>query len=120
MNVRPELAIVHLQLTRRCNLRCRFCGQEHVEPAGALELPQWLDVLRQLKDYAPAATVVLWGGEPLLCPEFEAVASHAAAAGFPLELVTNGTCIHRFAALLRRSFRRIYVSVDGPEEVHDS
>lgn len=112
--------MVHFQLTKLCNLRCAFCGQRHEVPPGAMKTGEWIALLRELKDYAPGSTVVLWGGEPLLDPGFESVASAAADLGFPLELVTNGTLIDRHAETLKEKFSRIYISVDGPEEIHDS
>lgn len=119
-NVKKELKMVHLQLTRQCNLHCRFCGQSHAEKPGSLCLSEWCDVIGRIHDYAPDATLVLWGGEPLLYPGFESVVRCAAHYGFVLELITNGTRIDRHAELLKMHFQRIYLSVDGPEAVHDS
>ena len=117
--MRAELKMLHLQLTRKCNLHCRFCGQDHA-PVKELDLPDWLGILEQLREYAPGTTLFLWGGEPLLSPFFREVTEAAVRMGFPLEIVTNGTMIDRHADLLREHFQRIYVSVDGPETVHDS
>lgn len=116
----PELKMLHLQLSRKCNLHCRFCGQHHADPDCAMSLPDWIDVLKQLRDYAPGAAVVLWGGEPLAYPHFREVAQFAAQQGFPLEIITNGTMISRYADLLRTLFKTVYISVDGPEKVHDA
>ena len=85
-----------------------------------MSLPEWIDVLKQLRDYAPSSTVVLWGGEPLAYPHFREVAQFAAQSGFPLEIITNGTMVDRHADLLRTLFKTVYISVDGPEKVHDS
>lgn len=116
----PELKMLHLQLSRKCNLRCRFCGQHHIDPEDAMSLSNWIDVLKQFRDYAPGSTVVLWGGEPLLYPHLREVAEFAAQSGFPLEIITNGTMISRHADLLRTLFKTVYISVDGPEKVHDA
>ena len=117
--MRAELKMLHLQLTRNCNLHCRFCGQDHT-PVRELESSDWLGILEQLREYAPGTVLVLWGGEPLLSPSFREVVLAAIRMGFPLEIITNGTRIDRHADLLREHFRRIYVSVDGPEKMHDS
>lgn len=114
-----ELKMVHLQLSRRCNLNCHFCGQDHTVPDGELQKEDWFGLLTELKDYAPCATVVLWGGEPLLQDHFAEIAEFAYASGFKLELITNGTLIDRYKDILREKFERIYVSVDGTEEMHD-
>ena len=117
--MRAELKMLHLQLTRKCNLHCRFCGQDHA-PVKELDLPDWLGILEQLREYAPGTILFLWGGEPLLSPHFRAVTEAAVRMDFPLEIVTNGTRIDSHANLLREHFQRLYVSVDGPETVHDS
>lgn len=85
-----------------------------------MSLPDWIDVLKQLREYARGATVVLWGGEPLAYPHFREVAQFSAQQGFPLEIITNGTMISWHADLLRTLFKTVYISVDGPEKVHDA
>lgn len=117
--MQAELKIIHLQLTRKCNLHCRFCGQDH-HRANELELREWINILEQLHDYAPGARIFLWGGEPLLYQHFPEVVSVAGKFGFSLELVTNGTRIIDHADLLKHCFKRIYLSIDGPENIHDA
>ena len=112
--------MVHLQLTWRCNLHCAFCGQKHKKPLNVLSPSEWLELLDRIHDYAPGAVLVLWGGEPLLYPYFRDIVLYAKELSFPLELVTNGTLVDLHADLLRKYFRRIYLSVDGPERVHDA
>lgn len=83
----------------------------------------WADVAAQLVEYrretGVCPDVMLWGGEPLLCPFFQELTELLRRNGFGLGLVTNGTRIDRYADLLRREFKRIYVSIDGNREVHD-
>lgn len=118
--MKTELRMVHFQLTKCCNLRCYFCGQDHTVGNDELSKTQWFSLLDQLKEYAPGATVVLWGGEPLLSAHFREVVLYAAELGFPLELISNGTLIDKHTDLLREHFERIFISVDGPEAIHDS
>ncbi|MGN0872948.1 MAG: radical SAM protein [Victivallales bacterium] len=118
MNINLEM--VHLQLTWRCNLHCAFCGQKHKKPLNVLSPSEWLELLERIHDYAPGAVLVLWGGEPLLYPYFRDIVLHAKELDFPLELITNGTQIGVHADLLQKYFCRIYLSVDGPERVHDT
>ncbi len=111
------LAVVHFQLTADCNLRCAFCGQRHTAQPSPVD---WFALLEELAEYAPGCRVVMWGGEPLLYPGFDALCRRAHAMGFHLELITNGTLIGEHSEVLRECFERIYVSVDGPEKVHDA
>lgn len=117
--LRPIKA-VHFQLTGRCNLACRFCGQHKgMLASGCKELPVefWL---RCAEETEPNAPIMFWGGEPLLYPGFEELATRLSGSGHPLEIVTNGTLIIRHAETLCRSFRKIFLSVDGPQELHDA
>lgn len=121
----PQLTHVHFQLTRRCNLNCVFCGQQgrggelDGKAGRALTTADFLRLLAELERFAPGIHLTLWGGEPLLFDGFAEVAGDAYARGFNLSLVTNGTLIDRHLDLLRNRFREIFVSVDGPEAVHN-
>jgi MoaA/NifB/PqqE/SkfB family radical SAM enzyme len=121
-----QLELVHFQITRNCNLRCWFCGQWGKKgffkdgSGRAMEFEDWMRLARELAALEPKPDIILWGGEPLVYPEFDRLARTLHAMGFRLGLVTNGTLIHRHADVLRQCFRQIFVSVDGPEPIHDS
>ena len=95
----PVLEAAHFQLTRHCNLRCRFCGQARGVAAGHgddnLPVAFWLDVAEQLKAMSllPSPTVTLWGGEPLMYSHFDKLAKSLKEKDFRLGLITNGTPI---------------------------
>lgn len=88
-----------------------------------MKYEDWERVVVQLADYRDESgispDILLWGGEPLLCPFFEKLVRLLKANGFRLGIVTNGTLIDRYAALLGQEFHHIYVSIDGNREVHD-
>lgn len=125
-----RLELVHFQLTRRCNLRCWFCGQQAENSTfsgrtgGELSLEDWLAVIDELEEVrretGSAPSVILWGGEPLVSPNFEPVAEALARRGFPLGMVTNGTLLDRHLPLCREAFRQIYVSLDGTPAMHNA
>lgn len=108
---------VHFQLTLRCNLRCPFCGQNHI--AGKEAPPeQWLKMASTLPR---GISVTLWGGEPLLYPGFGELSRELFRMGFPLSVVTNGTVLEKPSAeVLRECFREIFVSLDGYGVSHDA
>ena len=124
--MKAELELVHFQITRNCNLRCWFCGQwgRHGffrDGSGrAMETADWLRLARELEKQAHKPDIILWGGEPLMCPDFDSLARQLHAMGFRLGMVTNGTLLDRHTEVCRECFARIYVSLDGPEEIHDS
>lgn len=118
--MRYPIRAVHFQLTGRCNLACRFCGQNKgmlASHGGELPVEFWL---RCAGETEVDSAITFWGGEPLLYPGFEELAAHLSGSSHSLEVVTNGTLIARHAKTLCRDFDRIYVSVDGPRELHDA
>ena len=124
MDDTPRLEAMHLQLTRACDLRCRMCGQwgEHGyqtarSAAGDLTLADWLALLEAAAPQRPHIT--LWGGEPLLAPAWPVVARRARDLGMAVMIVTNGTRLAQAAPAMAGLFSWIYVSIDGPAEIHD-
>jgi len=125
-----KLELVHLQLTRQCNLRCRFCGQWGTKGffsgclGDGLSLAEWKRVADSLDRYSYAAekrpSVILWGGEPLVYSEFENIVKYLRAYGFELAIITNGVLLNKYSELIKNEFRSVYVSIDGPREIHDS
>jgi len=120
---------LNLNLTRRCNLRCRMCIQHrHSQGApGALswydhqqELPlsHWLHFLDQFGFLSPRLYVT--GGEPLLYPQFEDFVAEAKKRRHVMHLQTNGLRLGRVADLLvETGVEFVTVSLDGPPEVND-
>ncbi len=131
MHVEKRLELVHLQITRNCNLRCWFCGQWgkkgfFSDACGSkMTLDDWKKVIDSLenccKTKSTYPSVMLWGGEPLTSPYFGDITAYLRQKGFDeLGIVTNGVLIDKWADVLRNDFKKIYISIDGPKEIHDS
>ncbi len=124
-----KLELVHFQITKNCNLRCWFCGQWGKKgffsdaSGAAMTLDDWKEIIRQLADYrdqsGTSPDIMLWGGEPLVCPFFAELVHALRNNGFRLGMVTNGILIDRYADILKNEFHHIYVSIDGDRETHD-
>jgi radical SAM protein with 4Fe4S-binding SPASM domain len=120
----PTRAVV--DLTRRCNLRCRMCRTWEV-PAGAELSAAELGAL--VRDMPRLCWLDLTGGEPTLRRDFCDVLSAIAREGRALHVLhfqTNGWSARRAleAARTWRAARPevdlvITVSIDGPKAVHD-
>ena len=122
-----RLEMIHLQLTRQCNLNCWFCGQRKNsalrdgKESMALKTEEWLGIVNELDAAAgKKPSVMLWGGEPLMSPCFDEIASTLHERGYRVGIVTNGTLLDRHAETVPYCLDKIYVSVDGPEQLHDS
>jgi radical SAM protein with 4Fe4S-binding SPASM domain len=113
----PSLRYLELQITKRCNLRCRHC---YIGPAEDIELPA-LDVKRILNEFErmQGLRLLITGGEPLLHREFHKINELIPGYAFRKILFTNGTLMDG-ETLKRLNVEEIQVSVDGLEAAHDS
>jgi radical SAM protein with 4Fe4S-binding SPASM domain len=118
---RPVLAL--LELTLRCNLRCRHCGSTSGRArADELDVAAWTAVIDDVADLG-GQELVLLGGEPLLAPGWERLAAHARARGLTPVLISNGLLIDdaMAARIAAAGVGRVGVSIDGPTpEIHDA
>jgi MoaA/NifB/PqqE/SkfB family radical SAM enzyme len=88
---------VTLELTLRCNIRCTHCynfDRDQPRPASGAELS--LEEIRALMDDLRRAGTLflsLTGGEAMVHPRFWEIADEAAARGFALQVLSNGTLL---------------------------
>lgn len=107
----PRLPLVTLYLTERCNSRCVTCdywrsGRDHLTLA---KLEGLLPGLRKLG----TRVALLSGGEPLLNPEWRAIAGALRDAGIERWLLTSGLSLAKHATTVARLFDAVTVSLDG-------
>ena len=124
MDRKVSLQSAHFQLTGRCNLSCVFCGQSKGMLASeSCELPVelWLKLAGEIREMSPCTPeIMLWGGEPLLYPDFDRLAAELHQMGISLGIVTNGTLIHEHLETISKYIDRINISVDGTRPGHDA
>ncbi len=118
-----------LNLTRRCNLKCRMCEQHRRDPGTAatlswfdprqeLPLAAWASLLDQIAPFRPH--LYLTGGEPLMYRHFQELVLEAKKRHLLIHLQTNGILLTKVADfLVDQGVELITVSLDGPPEVHD-
>ncbi len=123
----PVLRHVHLQLTKRCNLRCYFCGQwgekgylrHHPDQLVEADLAEWQRIIAQVAELQPRPKLTIWGGEPFMHPDCSAILAELRERGFKIDLVTNGVLIAPQIDTINRCVNTLFVSIDGPREVHE-
>jgi len=81
----------HIDLTYKCNLRCRHCCvvQEEREELSFDEVRYILDQLYEMKTFA----LIFSGGEALTRPDILEILDYARQLNFRINLYTNGTFI---------------------------
>ncbi|MEW6554211.1 MAG: radical SAM protein [Actinomycetota bacterium] len=116
LNETPSLRYLMLEVTDRCNLRCRHC---YLGDAGAADMA-WETARRLLDDFEDIGglRLMVTGGEPLLYPHLDMLDRELAGRSFRGVLITNGTLVEDLD-LQRLNFKEIQFSVDGLEEGHD-
>jgi radical SAM protein with 4Fe4S-binding SPASM domain len=87
----PSLRYLELQLTNRCNLRCRHC---YLGPARSDDLPLH-DALNSVREFSihGGLRLLISGGEPLLYPHLEEFIAATGNLQIRRVLITNGTLI---------------------------
>ena len=104
-------------ITSRCNLRCVYC-HAWKEPSVELTIREAFNVVQ---DCASMGTRVIkfTGGEPLLREDLGEIIDRVDGLGMHAMVSTNGTLLPEKIKEIRKA-KRICISLDGPEEVHDA
>jgi len=110
---------VTLFLTHRCNLNCSMCGQSKMtRPFDEMKIGELTKVIDEIAPFKPSIT--LYGGEPFLYSDITSLVGHIKSKGLHLTVITNGTLLERYAAMLvDKRVDVISVSIDGAETIHD-
>ena len=116
---------VDLELTSRCNLRCKYCYYMNNEGVDYHDLPtqRWLDFFDEL-GRASVMSVCLSGGEALMRPDLFELIDGVVRNRMRFELLSNGRLVTREVAQRLKATGRckqIQISLDGScAEVHES
>jgi radical SAM protein with 4Fe4S-binding SPASM domain len=118
-NQSQTLDQVYFNLTKKCNLRCVYCYAKADMTNKLQEMPLkfWNDIVLQLKQLNPKASICFTGGEALLFKGFWELAESIRYNGLGLSLITNGTVSNPKDALRFKSlFQNIKISLDSLDE----
>jgi len=122
----PSPMNITLDLTYRCNLKCKFCstntknrvaGKNNVKE---LSFGQIKSVVEQAIPFKPS--FLLTGGEIGLRKDLYGVVYLIKSNGLKCGIFTNGTCFNskKTSEILSTRLDYIMVSLDGDREVHDN
>lgn len=114
MTIEPplqSLPLVTLYLTDRCNSRCVSCDYwRHGRTDMTLEaVTRWLPDFESLG----TRTILVSGGEPLLNPEWPAIARLLQSRDLRLMLLSSGLSLAKHAKRAAQWFESVTVSMDG-------
>ena len=114
-----QLPVLVLHVHSSCNCRCVMCDIWKTSEVRALkpaDLEPHLSSIRKLG----VRWIVFSGGEPLLNPGFPELCTMLKRERIRLTLLTTGLLLRKYACGVANAFDDVIVSLDGPEEVHDS
>lgn len=112
---------VSIELTKRCNLECKYCYSRVYKEDETTEL-----TTEQIKSFlinfkaSGGRRVLYTGGEALLRKDFKELVLFARELGLLVDLFTNGTLIdEECAQFLSENINLVSVSLDGSRANHD-
>ncbi len=113
----PSLRYLELQITDKCNLRCKHCyiGKKN---SHELSVKQIRDILKEF-EAMQGLRVLITGGEPLLHKKFDEINKMLPQFHLRKVLFTNGTLLNK-KILNDLHVHEIQISIDGLKESHDS
>ena len=108
-------------MTYDCNFRCPYCFEGESNVKKDVITPAMIDAAFELTQNN-VASILLFGGEPLLPKTKQAVAYILSKApNKTYEIITNGYYLDAFIDMLSKvQVTRITVTLDGEEKEHDS
>ncbi len=132
--IHNSLGQIILEVTERCNLRCRYCiyepsfrqARNHGDKDMSWDIAfRAIDYLSNCSSSKEKVAVSFYGGEPLLRFPFIKECVKYAKARIPnnkllFSMTTNGTLINsEIANFLSENGFAVHVSLDGPEVIHN-
>ena len=114
---KPSLRYLELQITDKCNLRCKHC---YIGDSGhsELSLKQLKNILVQFEEMQ-GLRVLITGGEPLVHGKFREINEMLPDFLLRKVLFTNGLLLNK-SILRQLNADEIQISIDGLEAAHDS
>lgn len=110
--------IVSFLTTYRCNQHCTYCDWS-TQANQEMNTSQAVSLIEQMKR---CGTVKLGfaGGESLIRDDIDLLLECAHKIGFVTSISTNGRAVPAHIDAIQRNVDVLQVSIDGPEEIHDS
>jgi uncharacterized protein len=134
-NNRARIFSLHVEPTIQCQLECGYCFENGVDRGTPMSDEVFENSVAWLGNYfsshpeVQVFRLIYFGGEPLLRKDIVqksviAYSNLASSRGleYMTEIVTNGELLDEDMArfLSQYNWKRVQITLDGPEEVHDS
>jgi len=122
---------LYLSVNSNCNLKCKMCdiGQENIKGSFYRNIAKEektelsFDLVKKIIDEVSAfkPTIHICCVEPLLYKDIGKVCRYITDRGMNVDLTTNGLLLEKRAEeIIYGRVRNLWVSLDGPPDIHDS
>ena len=112
--MKPVLTHLTLMLSYYCNMSCAMCGQVYSGRRNREYACLPLEVIkRQIEDCHDLKSVYLFGGEPLLYPEFDELIKYLHEKNLTIIMTTNGLELHKHIDSIIQYVTDISISIDS-------
>jgi len=128
VSANPPLRVVFVELTKKCNLRCKHCYVPDCRDSvkgvniNQMTFDDVCDLISQI-DELGVMELQLTGGEPFILPYILDIIKEAQDRLIPCSIFTNGTLMTEeiFRYISENNYGLIfYISLDGYQETHDA
>lgn len=115
----PPPETVYITLTNRCQCQCAMCSLGHKRGVAVYRDPAAISQLvTELASFD--CFFVFYRQEPLLHPALDEILRIITNSGAQCQITTNGLLLSKKAdEITANAVRKLWVSVDGPPDVHD-
>ncbi|RLI18977.1 radical SAM/SPASM domain-containing protein [Candidatus Bathyarchaeota archaeon] len=120
----------HVLLTTKCDLKCKYCyekslremetdfGDSEIDYSVPSKISYDIEDLREFIEKDPEASIIFYGGEPLLCiDEMEKIMDTIRVRHFIIQ--TNGLHLDKLKPEYLNRLSTIFVSIDGDQALTD-
>lgn len=106
-----------IEITNKCNFNCAYCYNEK-HGNQDMKVKDFNKIISILET-AGVFSISISGGEPLCHDKFKDICRIIKKSKLNTALMTNGYFIKKYAQLISTVFNQIYISIDGPENIHN-
>jgi MoaA/NifB/PqqE/SkfB family radical SAM enzyme len=114
-----SMPILILNVHENCNCKCTMCDIWKRAAGSEVSLNNVVRYQNSIRKLC-VRQVVLTGGEPLLHSHFDQLCTLLKECNVKITLLTTGLLLQKRADSVMTHIDEVIVSLDGPEEIHDS
>ncbi|PIR71461.1 MAG: hypothetical protein CO145_01750 [Candidatus Nealsonbacteria bacterium CG_4_9_14_3_um_filter_37_13] len=108
---------VGIEITNKCNFNCVYCYNKNHgnQDMKVKDFERVISILETVGVFS----ISISGGEPLCHDKFKDICKIIKKSKLNTALMTNGYFVKKYTQLINTVFDQVYISIDGPENIHN-